>query len=92
MIRSQGDWLFHEAETSGDWQSAAIALRQDVARLADEKAALVRALEDAWTLAGPLLPIEAVWTGDEGDDSLLDFASETDVYLPARPNGHRIAP
>jgi hypothetical protein len=77
MIRSQGEWLFHEAATTGDWESAAIALRQDVERLAEDKQVLVQALERAWALATV--------------DPLALFAPETTAYLSTPADPQRMA-
>ena len=74
-IRIQGEWLFAEAATTGDWHSAAIALRQDVARLGEEKAALVRALEDAWTVGLPAA-VEPAITVELLEGGLLEFTAE----------------
>ena len=65
---STGQWLFDEASSTGDWESAALALRAELAKALEDRGALIAAMELAWSLVPPP---EA-----ELDGALLAFAAE----------------
>ena len=64
---STGQWLFDEAAETGDWESAALALRAELLKATADRGALIAAMEHAWSLVPPVEPV---------DEALLEFAAE----------------
>jgi len=66
---SMGQWLFDEAATTGDWESAAIALRTELEQATKDRDVLIASREHAWTLVAMARQYDAF-------SVLSDFASE----------------
>ena len=64
---STGQWLFDEAAATGDWESAALALRAELKDVTAHRDALIASMELVWSLMPPVEPV---------DEALLEFAAE----------------
>ena len=57
-----GEWLLEDAALTGDWESAALALRAELRQATADRNALIASMELAWSLvprADPADPLDA---------------------------------